>query len=119
MKCRVASKHQTSRVTALEFYEQFFVFLFQALQNIGVQDDPNVVDGVLVSPHHSVECSVQFHARGHGRFHHTPSTAIGTIFVNSITEAFLRPLSRHFHQAELRNGKHMRSGFVALEPFLH
>src|SRR4029453_15658912 len=55
MKCGVAPKHQPTGVTALEFHEQFLVFFLLTLQYVRIQDHPNVVDGILVPAHNSVE----------------------------------------------------------------
>src|SRR5215217_2569993 len=77
------------------------------------------MNALLILAHDRIESAMQFYAGGHGGFHDASSAAVGTILVNSIAEAFLRSLTSHLHQAELRNGENMCLGLVAVESLLH
>src|SRR5438874_11879755 len=119
MKRRIAAKGEPTRVTAFQFYQQFFILFLQPFEHAWIQNHTDIMNTVLVLAHDSVESPMQFYARGHGRFYHAASAAVGTILVNRVTQALLRSLTGHFHQPELRNGEDMCLGFVTIEPFLH
>ena len=65
VKCRIATKGESARVTAFQLHEQFFIFLLQPLEDAGVQDHPDVVNAVLILAHDDIESPMQFHAGGH------------------------------------------------------
>ena len=99
VKSRIRPEHQAPGITPFQLHEQLFIFFFQALQDVGIQDDANVVNRVLIFSHDRVERAMHLHARAHGRLDHAAAFAVRTILVDRIAQAFLRALPRHLHQA--------------------
>src|SRR2546423_1008156 len=64
----VAPEHQSTGVAALKLDQKFFVFLFQTLQYVRIQDDPKIVDAVLIFAHDGVERPMKFNTGCHRGF---------------------------------------------------
>src|SRR3954447_11024000 len=96
----ISPEQKSPGITTLQFNKQLFVLFLQSLQHVRIQNHSNLVNRILVLPHHGIKSTVQLNARRHRSFDHSPPAAVRTIFVNGIAQAFLCSLPRHFHQAE-------------------
>lgn len=99
MRSRVAAEGEASSVFALDVNKQFLVFLAQALQHGGVDDDLDLVDfGILA--HHLMQLALELDTHGHGALDFPATVAIRAGLIHGAADGFLRTLARHFHEAE-------------------
>ncbi len=119
MQGRIGFERQSSAVAAFDVDEQLLVLRAQALQQVGVHDDFDLVDAVDVLAHDGVERALQFDGHGHGVLDQTAPFAIRAGVELRHAHALGGTLTGHFHQSELRDGQDVGARLVALEPLTH
>ncbi len=115
----IRAEGETSAVAAFEFDEELFVFGAEAVEDFRADGDEDVVIAVRVFLEDRVETALDFDRHGFGGFEAAVACAGGAGVVDGGAEAFVEPLSGHFHEAERGDGEDLGFGFVAAEPILH
>ena len=82
VECWVGAEDQAAGVRAFEFDEQFGVLAFEAVEDITVDDDDDVTDGVAVFLDDRVEAALDFHGHRHRSFHASAALAVWARFVH-------------------------------------
>ena len=118
MEGRIGAKDQASDVAALDVDEVLLVIGSQAVEQVGVDGDANLVNDFLVLAHDGVEGALEFHAHRHGAFDHSFAAAMRARDEEGAGEALIGALAGHFHEPELRDWQHMGAGLVAFEAVL-
>lgn len=74
----VAAENEAASVRAFEFHEEFGVFVFEAVEDVGVDDDDEVAGVFLfgVAEDDGLESALDFDAHGHRVFDATATLAV-------------------------------------------
>ena len=113
----VGAEDEAAGVAALDVDEVLLVVGAEAVEEVGVHGDADLMDDFLVLAHDGVEGALEFHAHGHGALDHAFAAAMRAWDEDGAGEALVGALAGHFHETELGDREHMGAGLVALEAF--
>lgn len=95
----VAAEAEATVVLALHFHEDLLVLGAEALEDVGVHDDEEVMVALWIAQQDAVDAALEFDAHGFGALDFAMPVAILAVIIDGFAEALVEALAGHFHEA--------------------